>query len=71
MVEEITKDKKVTTLKVRRRKNSRNKQGFRRQVTVLRIADIDIGDAALLDELRRPLQHTSASTSTSTIDTSD
>jgi len=40
MVEEITKDKKVIVFKKRRRKNSRRKRGFRRDVTMLRILDI-------------------------------
>jgi len=40
MVEEITKDAKVVVFKRRRRKNSRSKNGFRRDVTVLRILDI-------------------------------
>jgi len=40
MVEEITKDKKVIVFKKRRRKNSRRKNGFRREVTMLRILDI-------------------------------
>jgi large subunit ribosomal protein L21 len=39
-VEELTKDKKVTTLKHRRRKNSRRTRGFRRDVAVLRVTDI-------------------------------
>lgn len=39
-VEEITKDKKVIIFKSRRRKNSRSKNGFRREVTILRIKDI-------------------------------
>ena len=39
-VEEITKDKKVTILKFRRRKNSKRKRGFRRDVCVLRVVDI-------------------------------
>jgi ribosomal protein L21 len=43
-VEEIAKDKKVITLKVRRRKNSRRIRGFRRQVTTLRIVDFVYGD---------------------------
>lgn len=51
VVEEITRDKKVITLKVRRRKNSRTKKGFRRQVTVLRIADIVLSDEELVQEL--------------------
>jgi ribosomal protein L21 len=42
MVEEIVKDKKVITLKVRRRKNSRNIKGFRRELTVLRVQDIKL-----------------------------
>jgi len=40
LVEELTKDKKVTTLKFRRRKNSRRTRGFRRQLTILRVEDI-------------------------------
>jgi ribosomal protein L21 len=39
-VEELTKDKKVITLKVRRRKNSKNIKGFRRDLTILRVKDI-------------------------------
>ena len=39
-VEDITKDKKVIIFKSRRRKNSRSKNGFRRDVTILRITDI-------------------------------
>lgn len=41
-VEEMTKDKKVIIFKSRRRKNSRSKNGFRRLVTILRVADITI-----------------------------
>ena len=42
VVEEMVKDKKVITLKFRRRKNSKNIKGFRRQVTILRIKDIHV-----------------------------
>ncbi len=42
MVEELAKDKKVMTLKFRRRKNSKNLRGFRRQVTILRIKEINL-----------------------------
>lgn len=40
MVEEITKDAKVIIFKKRRRKHSQRKNGFRREVTMLRILDI-------------------------------
>lgn len=40
MVEEITKDAKVIVFKKRRRKHSQRKNGFRRDVTMLRILDI-------------------------------
>lgn len=40
VVEERARDKKVIAFKMRRRKSSRRTKGFRRQVTVLRIADI-------------------------------
>ena len=40
MVEEVTKDKKVIIFKKRRRKHSQRKNGFRRDVTMLRILDI-------------------------------
>lgn len=40
LVEEITKDAKVIVFKKRRRKNSKRKRGFRRDVTMLRILDI-------------------------------
>jgi len=40
MVEEITKDEKVIVFKKRRRKHSRRKNGFRRDVTMLRVLDI-------------------------------
>lgn len=48
-VEELAKDKKVTTLKTRRRKNSKSLRGFRREVTILRVVDIiAASDAAVL-----------------------
>jgi large subunit ribosomal protein L21 len=40
MVEEITRDKTLVVFKKRRRKNSRRKNGFRRQVTFLRVLDV-------------------------------
>mmetsp|Transcript_4441 Transcript_4441/g.6525 ORF Transcript_4441/g.6525 Transcript_4441/m.6525 type:complete len:320 (+) Transcript_4441:93-1052(+) len=40
MVEEITRDKKVIVFKKKRRKNYRRKNGFRREVTFLRVLDI-------------------------------
>jgi large subunit ribosomal protein L21 len=40
MVEEITRDKTMIVFKKRRRKNSRRKNGFRRQVTFLRVLDV-------------------------------
>jgi large subunit ribosomal protein L21 len=40
MVEEVTKDAKVIIFKRRRRKNYRKKNGFRRDVTMLRVLDI-------------------------------
>ena len=40
MVEEITQDAKVVIFKKRRKKNSQRKNGFRRDVTMLRILDI-------------------------------
>ena len=43
VVEEIAKDKKVYALKFRRRKNSQRLRGFRRQVTILRVTEIDCG----------------------------
>lgn len=46
-VEEIAKDKKVVTLKTRRRKNSKSLVGFRRQVTILRVLDIAVSPADL------------------------
>lgn len=40
MVEEITRDAKVIVFKKRRRKNSQRKNGFRRDITMLRVLDI-------------------------------
>lgn len=40
MVEEITRDKTLVVFKKRRRKHSRRKNGFRRQVTFLRVLDV-------------------------------
>jgi large subunit ribosomal protein L21 len=40
MIEEITKDEKIVIFSKRRRKNSKRKNGFRRDVTMLRILDI-------------------------------
>lgn len=40
MVEEITRDKTLVIFKKRRRKHSRRKNGFRRQVTFLRVLDV-------------------------------
>jgi len=40
MVEEITRDKTIDVFKKRRRKNSRRKNGYRRQVTFLRVLNI-------------------------------
>ena len=42
-VEEIAKDKKVYAFHMRRRKNSQRMRAFRRQVTILRITDINSG----------------------------
>ncbi len=50
-VEEITRDKKVIAFKTRRRKHSRRLKGFRREVTILRIADIVLGDKMTKEEL--------------------
>ena len=49
-VEELAKDKKVMTLKTRRRKNSKSLRGFRRELTILRVLDIKAlpEDAAVL-----------------------
>jgi ribosomal protein L21 len=43
-VEEMSKDKKVIIFKTRRRKHSRSLRGFRRDITVLRVVDIILGD---------------------------
>jgi len=43
-VEEITKDKKVIAFKMRRRKNSKRTKGFRRDVVILRVNDIHLGE---------------------------
>ena len=48
-IEELTKDKKVITLKVRRKKNSKNIKGFRADVTVLRCKDIIMGKETSAD----------------------
>jgi large subunit ribosomal protein L21 len=40
LIEEITQDAKIVIFKKRRRKNSKRKTGFRRDVTMLRIVDI-------------------------------
>lgn len=40
LVEEITRDAKLIIFKKRRRKNSKRKKGFRRDITMLRILDI-------------------------------
>jgi len=40
LVEEITRDKTVVVFKKRRRKHSRRKNGFRREVTFLRVLDV-------------------------------
>jgi large subunit ribosomal protein L21 len=40
LIEEITQDAKIVIFKKRRRKNSKRKTGFRRDVTMLRILDI-------------------------------
>jgi large subunit ribosomal protein L21 len=45
MVEEVTKDAKVIIFKRRRRKNYRKKNGFRRDVTMLRVLDIRTPEA--------------------------
>ena len=44
MVEEITRDKKVIIFKKRRRKHSQRKNGFRRDVTLLRVLDVRMPD---------------------------
>ena len=40
MVEEITRDKTLVIFKKRRRKHSRRRNGFRREVTFLRVLDV-------------------------------
>ena len=42
MVEEITRDKTLVIFKKRRRKHSRRRNGFRREVTFLRVLDVRI-----------------------------
>jgi large subunit ribosomal protein L21 len=49
VVEEMAKDKKVMTLKFRRRKNSKNIRGFRRQLTILRVKSITLNDESTKD----------------------
>jgi len=44
-VEEITRDQKIVVFKKRRRKNSQRKNGFRRDVTMLRVLDIRMPDS--------------------------
>ena len=44
-VEEQTRDAKVVVFKKRRRQNSRRRNGHRRHVTLLRVTDIDGGEA--------------------------
>ncbi|KAG5192648.1 ribosomal protein L21-like protein [Tribonema minus] len=44
LVEEHTKDQKVVIFKMRRRKSSRRTRGFRRDVTVLRVMEIEHKD---------------------------
>eukprot|EP01031_Cornospumella_fuschlensis_P033029 gene33029-39954_t len=43
-VEELTKDRKVIAFKTRRRKSSRRTRGFRRDLTVLRVKEIVVGE---------------------------
>lgn len=45
MVEEITQDAKVIVFKKRRRKHSQRKNGFRRDLTLLRVLDIRLPEA--------------------------
>jgi large subunit ribosomal protein L21 len=49
VVEEMAKDKKVMTLKFRRRKNSKNIRGFRRQLTILRVKQITLNEESKKD----------------------
>jgi len=44
MVEEITRDAKIIIFKKRRRKNSQRKNGFRRDITLLRVLDVRMPD---------------------------
>lgn len=53
-VDEITKDKKVIVFKKRKRKNSRRKRGYRRDITLLRVVDIT-SDSLKLDHLPPPM----------------
>lgn len=41
-IEELTKDAKIVIFKKRRRKHSRRKNGFRREVSLLRVVDIQL-----------------------------
>ena len=50
MVEEITQDAKVVVFKKRRKKNSQRRNGFRRDVTMLRIMDIRMPEEFNNDE---------------------
>lgn len=51
MVEEITRDKTLVIFKKRRRKHSRRRNGFRREVTFLRVLDIRMPEAEQEDGL--------------------
>jgi len=52
MVEEITRDKTLVIFKKRRRKHSKRKNGFRRQVTFLRVLDVRMpGEQHSTDEI--------------------
>jgi large subunit ribosomal protein L21 len=53
MVEEITRDKTLIIFKKRRRKNSRRKNGFRRQVTFLRVLDVRMPGEMPVVEMER------------------
>lgn len=58
LVEEITKDAKTIVFKKRRRKNSQTKNGFRRDVTMLRVIDIRFpGSYAGHEHIERPAPH--------------
>lgn len=52
MVEEITRDKTLVVFKKRRRKHSRRKNGFRRQVTFLRVLDVRMPEAEV-DQVKK------------------